>query len=308
MSVKEKEESVSLPSQKMLDLSPINTMLADKKGKLIYMNQNSKETLKKLESLLPAPVEDLVGKSIDWFHKNPDHQKKIIANPANLPHRAIIQLGIEKLDLLVTAIYDDSGDYVGPMVTWDIVTEKLKLETEMAQAKEMVDKSPINTMMCAPDGTLVYLNEKSIATLKTLEKYLPIPVEKAIGQKIDVFHKNPEHQRQYFSNPSKLPHRAIISLGPEKLDLNVSAVVAGNGDYLGAMVNWDVVTTKVELVDSLQKSSDQLASSANTLQNVSTSLSSAAEETSAQANTASAASEEVNAGVQTVTSNMDEMT
>lgn len=303
-----KENAVSIPSQRMLDLSPINTMLADKDGTLLFMNQNSMTTLKKLESFLPDKVENLTGKSIDWFHKNPEHQRRIFGNPANLPHRAIIQLGEEKLDLLVTAIYDDGGEYVGPMVTWEVVTEKLKLETEMAQAKEMVDKSPINTMLCTPDGTLVYLNDKSKATLRTLEKYMPVSVDKAEGQKVDIFHKNPEHQRQYFSNPGKLPHRAIISLGPEKLDLNVNPVIGTDGEYLGAMVTWEVVTAKVELVEALQKSSDELAQSADTLSNVSSSLSSAAEETSAQANTASAASEEVNAGVQTVASNMEEMT
>lgn len=276
-----KENAVSIPLQRMLDLSLINTMLADKDGTLLFMNQNSMTTLKKLESFLPDKVENLTGKSIDWFHKNPEYQRRIFSNSANLLYRAIIQLGEEKLDLLVTAIYDDGGEYVGPMVTWELVTEKLKIETEMAQAKEMVDKSPINMMLCISDGTLVYLNDKSKSTLRTLEKYMPVSVDKAEGQKIDIFHKNPEHQRQYFSSPGKLLHRAIISLGPEKLDLNVNAVIGTDGEYLGAMVTWEVVTAKVELVEALQKSSDELASSADILSNVSSSLSSAAEETSA---------------------------
>lgn len=294
-------------AQNMVALSPVNTMLADCEGNLQYMNENSFNTLKGLEQYLPDKVENLVGKSIDWFHKNPEHQRKIIANPMNLPHRTIIQLGPEKLDLLVSAIMDKNNNYIGPMVTWEVVTAKLLNEDVMARANSMVQKSPLNTMMCDPEGTIVTINEASINTLRGLEQYLPVKVNEIDGQKIDIFHKNPEHQRKIIGNANNLPHRAIIQLGPEKLDLRISAVNGPKGEYLGAMVTWDVVTTKFELVEALRKSGTDLSANATVLQDVSQSLSASAEETSAQSNTASAASEEVNAGVQTVASNMEEM-
>ncbi len=59
-------------SKQMVELSPVNIMMADVDGNLIYMNQKSMETLKTLEQYLPDKVENLVGKSIDIFHKNPD--------------------------------------------------------------------------------------------------------------------------------------------------------------------------------------------------------------------------------------------
>lgn len=302
-----KIEQAMVQAQNMIKLSPINTMLADAEGNLLYMNDNSFNTLKGLEQYLPDKVENLVGNSIDWFHKNPDHQRKIIANPLNLPHRAIIQLGPEKLDLLVSPIMDKDNNYVGPMVTWEVVTEKLKIEEAMARTNSMVQKSPLNTMMCDPEGVIVTINEASVNTLRTLEQYLPVKVSEIEGQKIDIFHKNPEHQQKIIGNPANLPHRAIIQLGPEKLDLQISGVMGKKGEYMGAMVTWDVVTTKYELVEALKKSGTDLSANATILQDVSSSLSASAEETSAQSNTASAASEEVNAGVQTVASNMEEM-
>jgi len=294
-------------SQQMVDRSPINTMMADVNGNLIYMNENSKKTLKTLEQYLPDKVDNLTGKSIDIFHKNPAHQQKIISDPTNLPHRATIQLGPEKLDLLVSPIFDKEGQYMGPMVTWEVVTEKLAMEQEVQRNNQLVEKSPINTMMCDPEGTLLYLNDRSKGTLKTLQQYLPVPVDQLLGKSIDMFHKNPAHQRKIIGDPANMPHKAIIQLGPEKLDLLVSAVIDNNGKYMGAMVNWDVVTDKVQLVDDLKKSADELSGAAAGLMETSNSLSAGAEETSAQANTASAASEEVNAGVQTVASNMEEM-
>lgn len=294
-------------SKQMMDLSPINTMLADKEGNLLYMNENSISTLRQLEQFLPAKVDDLVGNSIDWFHKNPAHQRKIIGSASNLPHSAIISVGPEKLDLLVSPIYDADGNYFGPMVTWEIVTEKLKTEEAMARAENMVEKSPINTMMCDPDGKILFLNERSRTTLTRLQEYLPVQVNEIVGGQMDVFHRNPAHQRKIIGDPANLPHKAIIQLGPEKLELNISAVMGSKNEYLGAMVTWDVVTTKVELVNGLKNSSTQLGENAEGLLNIANSLSASAEETSAQSNTASAASEEVNAGVQTVASNMEEM-
>jgi methyl-accepting chemotaxis protein len=294
-------------SKRMLDLAPINILMASPDGMLHYMNQSSANTLKKLEAYLPDRVDNLLGHSIDWFHKNPDHQKRIISSPSNLPHKAIIHVGPEKLDLLVTAVLDASGAYIGAMVCWDIVTQKLAAEENLVRSQQMVDKSPINTMMCSPDGTMLYLNERSSSTLRTLEQYMPVRVDEIVGQKIDIFHKNPDHQRRIIGNAGNLPHHAIISLGPEKLDLNINPVLSTRGDYLGAMVTWEVVTNKVNLVESLKKSSDELNGAAEGLFAVSNSLSTSAEETSAQSNTASAASEEVNAGVQTVATNMEEM-
>ncbi len=291
----------------MVEKSPINTMLATPEGNLIYMNEASKSTLKTLEQYLPDKVENLTNKSIDWFHKNPAVQRKIIANPDNLPHKAIISVGPEKLDLLVSPIVSSDGKYLGPMVTWSVVTEQLKLEREMAMTNQMVEKSPINTMMATVDGTLLYMNENAKTTLKSLEQYLPDRVENLVGKSIDIFHKNPEVQRKIISDHRNLPHRAVISLGPEKLILLISAILDSNGNYLGPMVTWEVATDKFSLVDVLSSSADELASSADTLIAVSSSLTASAEETAAQANTASTASEEINAGVQTVASNMEEM-
>ncbi|MBT7609226.1 MAG: chemotaxis protein [Bacteriovoracaceae bacterium] len=300
-------ETVSYDAKAMLDLSPINTMMCDIDGNLLYVNKKSVETLKTLQQFLPFPADQFVGKNIDSFHKVPSHQRKIIGDPKNLPYSAIISLGAEKLDLLLSAVFDASGTYQGPMVTWNIVTQKLMDDENLARASQMVDLSPLNTMMADADGNLIYMNKVSEGTLKTLEEFLPYAADQLIGKSIDIFHKVPDHQRKIIKNPKNLPHRAIISLGPEKLDLLVTAINDENGNYLGPMVSWSIVTDKVTLVEDLKISSENLTSSATLLQEISGSLSAGAEETSAQANTASAASEEVNAGVQTVASNMEEM-
>lgn len=178
---------------------------------------------------------------------------------------------------------------------------------EATRSYNLVHTTPSPTMMCAPDGKLLYLNLKAIETFKKLQAYLPISVDKMLGENVSIFHKNPALQAKIISDPRNLPHKAIIHLGPEKIELRISAAVDENGKYLGAAVAWSLVTEKLSLIEDLIKASEELATSASHVLLVSSNLSASAEETSAQANTASVASEEVNSGVQTVTNNMDEM-
>lgn len=110
----------------MNENSPINIIVANTDLVITYVNPASVNTLRKLQHLLPIPVDKIVGQSVDIFHKRPEHQRQLLGNPRNLPHRATIALGAEKLDLLVSPIYDEKNQYVGPMVTWEIVTEKLR--------------------------------------------------------------------------------------------------------------------------------------------------------------------------------------
>lgn len=174
-------------------------------------------------------------------------------------------------------------------------------------SSQMVELLPINTMLANKEGILLYMNENSKLTLKTLEQYLPAKVEDLVGKSIDWFHKNPAGPRKIFSDSKNLPHKAIISVGPEKLDLLVSPVFDKKGDFVGPMVTWVLITAKNDLVSSLNRSSEKLSQNSESLMEIANSLSASAEETSAQSNTASAASEEVNSGVQTVASNMEEM-
>ncbi|MCH8313904.1 MAG: methyl-accepting chemotaxis protein [Nitrospinae bacterium] len=285
------------------------------------MNPASSTTLKTLEQYLPDRVDNLVGQSIDIFHKNPAHQRKILSDPKNLPHQANIQLGPETLDLLVSAIYDKDKNHMGSMVTWEVITEKQKMETKASQLTSMMENAPVNIMYADTDFILQYMNPASSTTLKTLEQYLPDRVENLVGQSIDIFHKNPAHQRKILSDPKNLPQRAEIQVGPETLDLLVSAIYDQNKNHMGAMVTWEVITKKLELertekemsesmkriLDGVTEKAGILASSSEELTAVSQQMASNSEETSAQVTVVSAASEQVSTNIQTVASGTEEM-
>jgi methyl-accepting chemotaxis protein len=237
--------STAIDFRQLVENASVRVIVADRDLKITYMNPASVETLRELQHLLPCDVDEIVGQSIDIFHKNPAYQRKLLSNPRNLPHQASIELGPEILDLNVTGLYSADGDYMGPMVTWERITEKVRLEREQQRLQQMLEHATVRMIMADENFKIIYMNPASVRTLKQLEHLLPCKVEDIVGKPIDIFHKNPEQQRRLLSNPDNLPHQAQIKLGPEILNLNVAAIRNSEGKYIGPMVNWELVTEQV---------------------------------------------------------------
>jgi methyl-accepting chemotaxis protein len=231
----------------VLDSLPTRVMLADTDLVITYANPATVEGLRGLADWIPVSPDKLVGSSLDIFHKDPSYQRGLLADPEKyLPRQALIQVGPETLDLNVAAIYDDEGVYVGAMATWDLVTEKLALEQQVARVTSMMENSPTNMMFADREFNITYMNPASLETLRGLQDYLPVPVDKIVGTSLDVFHKNPDYQRAILADENQLPRRANISVGPETLDLNVSPITDKDGKYIGAMATWEVITGKLK--------------------------------------------------------------
>ena len=115
----------------ILESVPINVMCADKEGVILYINRRSRETLKSIERVLPVKVDEIVGRSFDVFHKDPSLQRKRIATDSALPIDVFINVGDQILDLVVTPMYGEDGKYIGPMATWDVVTESKRKDAEI---------------------------------------------------------------------------------------------------------------------------------------------------------------------------------
>lgn len=233
-------------AQAMSENSPINIMMADKTLKITYVNPASLATLRTLAAHLPCKPEEVIGQTIDVFHQDPSMQRRILADPANLPVRSTITIGDEKADLLVSATYDDDGSYLGPMVTWEVVTEKQRLEESAAEKTAIVENAPINILVANRDGIITYMNPASEKTLRGIEHILPVQVNQIVGNSYDIFHKNPAHQRKLLADPANLPIETQIELEGEYLALQASALYDKDGKFSGPMVAWSLVTDQVK--------------------------------------------------------------
>jgi methyl-accepting chemotaxis protein len=113
----------------MLQQMPIGVMMADPRDacRITYVNTRTVEILRRVEDVLPVKADALEGQSADIFHRDPARVRAILSDPAKLPYKTRIRLGAETLELNVNAIRDAAGGYVGPMLTWSLVTEQARL-------------------------------------------------------------------------------------------------------------------------------------------------------------------------------------
>ncbi len=295
---------MSSKNDPLLDMIPLNVMTCDPKTFVIdYANKSSIDTLNAIQHLLPKGVngDNIVGQCIDIFHKVPSKQRDLLAKPSNYPYKTIIRLGPEMLDLHVEAVM--AGNKIKKMVlSWSVCTDR-------EQLKIMVDNMPINVMMCDTENfTVNYINQTSINTLRTVEHLLPVKATEILGKSVDIFHKNPSHQRNILKDPSNMPYHSKINLGDQVLDLHVSAIKDKSGHYIGPMLSWSVITAQETLSKNVLNISGIVSNSASDVQRTAQSLAAAAEEASAQATSVAAASEEAAANVQTVAAATEEMT
>ena len=165
--------SATIDFRQIVENASVRVIVADRDLTVLYMNAASITTLRELQHLLPCPVDEIVGQSIDIFHKNPDFQRRFLANPKNLPHSAEIRLGPEIMDLHVTAVRDADGNYVGPMVTWNLITEKKALEVQTADMLAQMEALGRTNLVIQfnVDGTVITANENFLSAMGyTLEE------------------------------------------------------------------------------------------------------------------------------------------
>ncbi len=206
------------------------------------------------------------------------------------------------VDLPAGAADGDAGD------TWRAVAQIASQLRQANQLRQMVDEMPINVMMCDPeDFRITFINKTSIETLRSIEDSLPIKADEVEGACIDVFHKSPVHQRTMLADPKNLPHTALIQVGPDKLELNVSAIHNPDGSYAGPMVSWSVVTAQINMAEKVQSVVEVVASAATQLDATARAMTGTADDASSRSAAVAAASEEASANVQTVAGAAEEL-
>ena len=119
---------------RVVDDMPVGVMLADPQSGLItYANKASFGLLRPMEDEMPIKVDDLIGSSVDVFHKNPGHQRAIISNPDRLPWNAKVKVGGQTLDLRITALQDRNGKFTGPLLSWSVITKQVRLANDFEE-------------------------------------------------------------------------------------------------------------------------------------------------------------------------------
>ncbi len=126
---------------------------------------------------------------------------------------------------------------------------------ELTQMRSAIEGAITAIMMVDRDLVITYANQSAFSLLKenksVLQSLYPgFKVDGIIGTCIDIFHKQPSHQRKILENPANLPYSTDISVGPLIFNLNISAQIDDHGSYIGTTLEWQDVT-KQRALDNL---------------------------------------------------------
>ncbi|MEJ2793569.1 methyl-accepting chemotaxis protein [Iodobacter sp. LRB] len=244
-------ESANL--QSALDVASTNVMMADENFNIIYTNDSMEKMLLNAESAIRKDVPQfsaskVLGSSIDVFHKNPAYQRNLLAGLQST-HEAQLVLGGRTFRLLVTPVFSKSKSRLGTVVEWQDRTDELaastkanQLAAENARIKAALDGCTTNVMIANNEREIIYMNKSVTSMLNfaqnELRKVLPqFDVSKLIGQNVDIFHKNPAHQRDMLAN-LRSTYTTEIVVGGRTFKLVANPVYDDEGVRQGTVVEW----------------------------------------------------------------------
>lgn len=114
--------------RRALDQTQGAIMMVDADFRIVYMNRASRNLMSRhqrtFESVWPGFDPDhMMGTCIDRFHRNPSHQRQLLAQREHLPFRTDIRIGELTFELLVSGQFNALDELVGHTLEWSDVTE-----------------------------------------------------------------------------------------------------------------------------------------------------------------------------------------
>ncbi len=235
-------------------------MIADENYDLVYTNKGVNEMFVTAESEIKKDIpsfraDNVLGASIDIFHKKPSYQRSMLDNLTS-SHEAELELGSRTFSLIVNPVLDENGVRLGTVVEWTDRTEELaRLRTEKKMADEnarirlALDSATVNTMIADPDFNVIYMNESVTDMLvdaqQDIRTELPsFDARKVIGSNIDIYHKNPAHQRSMVKALDNT-YKTEIHLGGRTFGLTANPIKNDHGERIGTVVEWNDRTQEV---------------------------------------------------------------
>jgi methyl-accepting chemotaxis protein len=123
-----------------LDKCTTNVMIADVDCNIIYMNETVSAMMLRNEAELRKTLPQfdartLIGRNIDVFHKNPSHQRHLLA-ALKTTYKTQIEVGNLHFGLMANPILDAQGTRLGSVVEWADRTAEVGVEREVAAIVE----------------------------------------------------------------------------------------------------------------------------------------------------------------------------
>lgn len=236
-----------------IDNVSANFMVADNQQHIAYLNGSLHDLFNQHAASIQQSVpgfapNSLVGQNLDEFHAGISLQQ--MPDSASGASQFEATFGELFLQLTVRPIVNNRGEKLGTLVEWlDIsdVKHRERLEANNSRIKVALDSVNTNVMVADAEYNIVYTNDSIDKMLKAAEADLrkelsQFSASDIIGKNIDIFHKNPSHQRRMLD---ALTHSydTKISVGGRHFNLLATPVVSER-KRIGTVVEWKDITQK----------------------------------------------------------------
>jgi methyl-accepting chemotaxis protein len=303
------EPAPSALVHQMVEAAPVNMMMVDPDGIIQYANPAALETLRSIEHELPVAADDMVGQSLDMLCKNA-LPRRVLRDPNALPHRATVELGQERLSLVLTALHDsaffeDDRRQAGILVTWELVTGT----ADRAGQIEAIHRSQA-VIEFALDGTVLTANANFLHTMGySLDEIRGQHHRMFVDDEFRRSHEYREFWARLVRGECQAGEFKRIGKGGREIWIHASynPILDGAGRPTKVVKFATDVTAQAQIRTEIRRNAEELISASEHVAEVTQQMSANAEETSAQANVVSAASEQVSKNVETVATAVEEM-
>lgn len=263
--------------KRALDVANANVMLADEDYNIIYMNHSLVDMMNNAESDLQTVLPqfraaELMGKNMDIFHRDPSHQRRLLDQATQL-HEQQVEVAGRTIVIKATPVFDDHKVRLGTVIEWLDRTEELarlaeeqrieneRLEQERlvanenARIKQALDAVSANVMVADMDGQIVYANDAVQRMMSRAESDIKTELPEfssadLMGSNIDIYHKNPAHQRAMLSD-LKGEVSSQFLLGGRTLRVVANPIKSAEQQQIGVVVEWSDLTDEVAIQHEL---------------------------------------------------------
>jgi len=145
----------SMRIKQALDNVSSSVMVANNNLDIIYMNETVHKTFSNAEADIQTDLPDfradqLLGANIDQFHKNPAHQRGILAT-LNSTVKSSLEIGGRYMDFVANPVNNNDGERIGIVVEWLDRTHEVKIEKEIEAIVESVKAGQLDSRIETAD-------------------------------------------------------------------------------------------------------------------------------------------------------------
>ncbi|TRW89572.1 methyl-accepting chemotaxis protein [Candidatus Methylobacter oryzae] len=132
-----------------LDHVHAGIMVADTNLEIIYANDSIREMFKKAENAIRKQLpnfnaDKLLGSSIDLYHTDPAHQRRLLNNLTK-PYNAQMVVADQHMHVIASPVINQEGENLGFIAEWQNRTADVLIEQEIEQLVQAIKVGDLST-------------------------------------------------------------------------------------------------------------------------------------------------------------------